>query len=238
MNFKELTVIFPIYNEEKTIKDTLNEWVQELEKLKINFEIILAEDGSTDNTKKVLMNILLNDKKEIFVNNIKINRRGYAKALLESFDISSGKYIFCTDSDGQCTPKDFHKFFNLIKKNEHDVIIGHRFPRNDNIYRIIMSKIFFILHKIFFFSKISDPSCPYIIFKKKNLYKINKNLELMTEGFWWGFIGSSIKNKMNISEIKISHKERIIGTTNVFKLSKIPLIAYKNIIGLIKIKFF
>ena len=101
-----------------------------------------------------------------------------------------------------------------------------------------MSKMFFILHKILFFSKISDPSCPYIIFKKEILSSINGNLQQMTEGFWWGFIGSSIKNKLKISQIKISHKKRTIGTTNVFKLSKIPLIAYKNIVGLIRIKIF
>jgi len=235
---RELSIIFPIYNEEKTIKITLNEWVEELKKLKINFEIILAEDGSTDNTKTVLNSIIDNDNENIFINNIKKERRGYATALLESFEVCRGRYIFCSDADGQCSPRDFYKFLNLIKKDTFDIVIGHRYPRKDNIYRIVMSKMFFILHKILFFSKISDPSCPYIIFKKEILPNITGNIQQMTEGFWWGFIGSSIKNKLKISQIKISHKKRTIGTTNVFKLSKIPLIAYKNIVGLIRIKIF
>ena len=52
MPSKDLSVIFPIYNEEETIEKTLLEWKKTLDSLKINYELILAEDGSTDNTKK------------------------------------------------------------------------------------------------------------------------------------------------------------------------------------------
>ena len=52
MSIKKLSVIFPIYNEQKTIKKTLIEWKNLLDKLSINYEMIIAEDGSTDNTKE------------------------------------------------------------------------------------------------------------------------------------------------------------------------------------------
>ena len=54
MTSKELSVIFPIYNEEETIEKTLLEWKNTLDNLQINYEIILAEDGSTDSTKEIL----------------------------------------------------------------------------------------------------------------------------------------------------------------------------------------
>ena len=54
MTSKELSVIFPIYNEEKTIKKTLLEWKSVLNKLSINYEMIIAEDGSTDKTSYAL----------------------------------------------------------------------------------------------------------------------------------------------------------------------------------------
>ena len=58
MPSKDLSVIFPIYNEEETIEKTLLEWKKTLDSLKINYELILAEDGSTDNTKKILQNAI------------------------------------------------------------------------------------------------------------------------------------------------------------------------------------
>ena len=57
MNIKKLSIIFPIYNEEKTIEKTLLEWKNTLDKLSINYEMIIAEDGSTDKTKEILKKI-------------------------------------------------------------------------------------------------------------------------------------------------------------------------------------
>ena len=66
MTSKELSVIFPIYNEEKTIKKTLLEWKSVLNKLSINYEMIIAEDGSTDKTKEILYKLILHNKKKIY----------------------------------------------------------------------------------------------------------------------------------------------------------------------------
>ena len=67
MKRKELSLIFPIYNEEKTIKKTLLEWKRLLDKLLINYEIIIAEDGSTDKTRKILEKLIKNIKIKIYM---------------------------------------------------------------------------------------------------------------------------------------------------------------------------
>ena len=99
-----------------------------------------------------------------------------------------------------------------------------------------MSKFFLIFHRILFFSKIKDPSCPYIMCEGSLFKKINPFLKFMVEGFWWGFIAICLKKKIHIYQIRINHKQRISGDTNVFHLNKIPSIALRNIIGLIKIR--
>ena len=83
---KELSVIFPIYNEQETIKKTLLEWKDTLDKLQIKYEIILAEDGSTDNTKDILKNLLINNE-DLFISNIEDKKRGYANAIRSSVKI-------------------------------------------------------------------------------------------------------------------------------------------------------
>ena len=106
---KDLSVIFPIYNEQETIKETLLEWKDTLDKLQIKYEIILAEDGSTDNTKRILNDLLINNA-DTFISNIEDKKRGYANAIRSSVKIAKGKYILNVDSDGQCDPKDFINF--------------------------------------------------------------------------------------------------------------------------------
>ena len=58
----------------------------------------------------------------------------------------------------------------------------------------------------------------------------------MKEGFWWGFIAIASQKNFSIKEVKINHRYRIYGKTNVYKLHKIPSIAFRNAFGLIKIK--
>ena len=174
MHFKDLSIIFPIYNEESSIKETLLEWKKEIGLLKIKYEIILAEDGSTDNTKKILNDLIIEDKEKKFLSNIVDNKRGYAQAILSSINIANGEFILSIDADGQCDPKDFKKFWDKKNDLHNNILIGNRESRKDKFSRLLMSKIFLIFHRVLFFSKVKDPSCPYIFCKKKNFFRIKK----------------------------------------------------------------
>jgi len=236
MSSEKLSVIFPIYNEGETIEKTLLEWKNTLDNLKINYELILAEDGSTDNTKKILYK-LLSEYENIFVSNIVEKKRGYSNAIRSSIDLAKGDYILCLDSDGQVDSEDFIKFWDKKYLLKNGIIIGNRVKRKDSFQRLLMSKAFLILHRILFFSNIKDPSCPYLFCEKNFAQKINPYLRYMVEGCWWGFTAICIKKKMQVNQIEISHRLRISGKTNVFHLHKIPSIALRNIFGLIKLKF-
>ena len=232
----ELTIIFPIFNEQETIKETLLEWKNTLDKLQIKYEIILAEDGSTDNTKKILNDLLISNR-DLFVSNIEEKKRGYANAIRSSIKIAKGKYILNVDSDGQCDPKDFINFWVKRDLLENGIIIGHRYNRKDSLQRLLMSKFFLILHRVLFFSRVKDPSCPYILSKNEFFVTINPYLKFMVEGFWWGFVAICLKKNIQIYQVKINHRLRLSGQTNVFHLNKIPSIALRNIYGLIKLRF-
>tara|TARA_Y100000992_G_C21251843_1_gene486284 strand:+ start:242 stop:979 length:738 start_codon:yes stop_codon:yes gene_type:complete len=233
---KELSVVFPIYNEEETIEQTLLEWKNTLDNLKINYELILAEDGSTDKTKEILNKLLLKYK-DVFVSNIDDKKRGYSNAIISSINLAIGDCILFLDSDGQVDSEDFVKFWKKKHLLEDGILIGNRVERKDNLQRFLMSKAFLILHRILFFSDIKDPSCPYILCKKNFAQKINPYLKFMIEGCWWGFTAICIKKKMQINQIDINHRLRKKGKTNVFLLHKIPSIALRNIYGLLKLRF-
>ena len=62
-------------------------------------------------------------------------------------------------------------------------------------------------------------------------------MSYMKEGVWWGFIGAVVKLKLSISQQDIIHYPRYDGSTVVYKLTKMPSIIIRNIIGLIKLRF-
>ena len=98
----ELAVNFPIHNEEKSISKVLNEWILELNQLKIDYCLVLSEDGSRDKTKSILSKFIIDNKR--IVDNIVEKKRGYTGAVTSGIKIADAKYILCIDSDGLCDP--------------------------------------------------------------------------------------------------------------------------------------
>jgi dolichol-phosphate mannosyltransferase len=230
----DLAINFPIHNEEESITEVLNEWMYELDQSKIDYCLVLSEDGSNDKTKSILSKFITNNKRA--VNNVVEKKRGYTGAVISGIQIADAKYILCVDSDGQCDPKDFMKFWNKRFEISDGVMIGNRKNRKDSYLRLLCSKFFSIFHFLMFPHKIKDPSCPYILFEKRIVEKIYIYLNYVDEAFWWLFIAACIKNKIKIYQTDINHRKRFYGITQVYKFSKFPIIFIKNLLGLIKLR--
>lgn len=231
-SMKDVDIILPVYNEKKALEIVLREWSSVMNKLHISYVFIVCEDGSTDGTKDVLS--VLHRKYSIILNQ-RAFRRGYGPPVIDGINISHSKYILSIDSDGQCDPDDFLQFWK--KRNRNTVLIGWRVKRADALSRILYSKLFKIAFGSLFPGCPHDPSAPYVLFRKEMLLPHMHNLTLMREGFWWGFVGTCMKFGIPIEELPIHHRERIDGKTQVYTAKKVPLIAIRNIIGLIKLRF-
>ena len=226
-----LSIVIPVFNEVKNIEYVLSVWNKYLNEKNISHEFVICEDGSTDGTKELIINL----QKEYPISNQSVKeRRGYGQGVISGIKASKFDYILCIDSDGQCMPDSFLELYE--DKDMADIIIGNRNPRNDPVIRIIYSKLFKFLHDYLFKSKLKDPSCPYVLSKKINYLKLLDKLEYLKEGFWWGFIGAAKMSGLKILEKDIVHYKRYDGSTVVYKLNRMPMIIIKNIIGLIKLK--
>jgi len=198
---------------------------------KITHEFVICEDGSTDGTKELIRKL---EKIYIVSNQSSKDRRGYGKGVISGIIAAKYEFILCIDSDGQCMPDSFDEFFR--DRNIADILIGNRKPRMDPKIRIIYSKLFKLIHDYLFNSKIQDPSCPYVLARKDIYKKLINKLSFMREGFWWGFVGAAKMYKLKFHQINIIHYERYDGSTVVYKFSKMPMIIFRNILGLIKLK--
>lgn len=234
MNKIDLSIVLPVYNEVKTIGKVIDSWARYLEKFSnIKYEFMICEDGSTDGTKEAINRLTSVYRINLFS---KKERIGYGSAVISGIKNSKGFYILCIDSDGQCLPENFEKFWRL--KNEMHFCIGARKIRKDPLIRLIYSKIFFGLHKLLFRHRLDDPSCPYVLGPKNLFINTLPLLSFLREGFWWGFVGACVKKDIKLTQIEIKHASRLDGSSNVYKISKMPLIISRNIIGLIRLKLY
>ncbi|MEK7573396.1 MAG: glycosyltransferase family 2 protein [Patescibacteria group bacterium] len=227
----KVSIVLPIYNEKDTIESVLSEWKKELEKNKIDYTFIGCEDGSTDGTAELLKKL---EKKFRLTLDQKAIRRGYGGAVIDGINVSKTNYVLCIDSDGQCDPRDFSKFWK--QRDKSDVLIGWRVKRRDSFHRKIYSKSFKTVFKFIFPTRVHDPSAPYVLFKKKTIIPYIAYLRYLKEGFWWGFIGMCTKKNLSLKEIPVNHRNRKTGSTHVYKLEKIIDIAIRNLVGLFRLR--
>ena len=162
-------------------------------------------------------------------------KRGYSKAVLDGIYHAKNKYICCIDGDNQIRVESLiQNIPNIPKVGEF--VIGKRSPRVDSLKRIIYSKLFKLIHDMIIHSGLSDPSCPFVIGRKEDFFKLPKKLLLrMREGFWWGFVAICKKKKINLREVEVKHFKREFGEAG-YQLINLPGIIFRNIFGLIKIK--
>jgi dolichol-phosphate mannosyltransferase len=232
----QLSLIIPVHNEEKYIKNFILEWDSCLSKQFQKYEIIICEDGSTDNTVEVITSIKKQNEK------IKINSkrqlRGYTKALIDGAIDANYENILFVDSDGQYDHNDLIKFLDESKYLKRNFILkGKRINRQDNYLRKTYSFLFGKLFSILFKNSLKDPSSTFVLVKKETFLFLNDYLKYGKEGFWWVFCAACTQENIKINEIGINHKPRYDGSTQVYSLRKMPNIIFKNIISLLKVKF-
>ncbi len=227
----DLEVLLPVHNEGESIEETLREIYHELSP-HLAIQFIVTEDGSTDNTEQILTRLRESFPMKLIMSP---ERKGYAKAVIDGMEQSEAPYLLCLDSDGQCDPKDFWKFWE--SRGSHDVLIGWRVNRKDNFSRKAMSGTFRMLHKLIYRVPIHDPSCPFVLAQQHVIKRLVPELGEMKQGFWWEFVARVHRRGYSITELPVNHRQRLSGQTRVYHLSKLPRIGLTHLIALFKIWF-
>lgn len=170
---KDVSVLIPAFNEESKIEVTIKEIEKALRKCKLKYEIIIVDDGSTDNTYEKVAKMSEKNK------NIKVVRKsneGKGSALKYGFNFSSGKYILFIDADLDLHPKQISLFFEYMKKYNADVVVGSkRHPKSKINYplkRKFLSEIYFFIVKLLFNLNVRDTQTGLKLFKRNVLEKV------------------------------------------------------------------
>jgi len=225
MKIKELSIIFPIYNEEKRLKKNLNKLLNLFKPFNsINFEIILVNDGSTDNSNNIINEFLklINNKykKKIFYIYYKINR-GKGFALKKGVNIAKKKWILTCDIDFSANPNEMIKWDKLnYIKSDKCCYFGSRKLKNSVIkykyYRRFVGEIFTLLIYFMFNLNIRDTQCGFKLYNKS--YAKNIFNQLVENGYAHDVeIAVLLKKKLiKIIELPIKWTHEEESKVNIF----------------------
>ncbi len=161
MKKDQLTIVIPCYNEEESLKENINKLV---EFAQINsFNLIFVNDGSNDGTQKILDNFKSNENVKIIEH---IINRGYGAALKSGIFAADTDYVITMDADGQHNMNDIKIFYELIKNNRADLIVGKREKsKSDSAYRSIGKFLIRKLANYLVPSKITDINSGFKIYR-------------------------------------------------------------------------
>ncbi len=161
-----ISIVIPVFNESESIGFLLDEVIDVMVSHNFNFELIVVNDGSKDNTHKVLKQLSFKIK-ELSVISLRKNY-GQTAAMSAGFDNSTGDIVITMDGDLQNDPNDIPKLISEINSG-YDLICGWRFDRKDKLLnRKIPSKIANKLIAKVTGLKFHDYGCSLKAFKKRN----------------------------------------------------------------------
>ena len=201
-----ISIIIPVFNESESIGYLLDEVLNVMYSNKLNFEIVVVNDGSQDTTSNVLDELTIKIK-ELSVISLRTNY-GQTAAMAAGFDNSNGEVVITLDGDLQNDPTDIPKLISHINEG-YDLICGWRYDRKDKlINRRIPSKIANKLIANVTGLKLHDYGCSLKAFKKEILDDIKLYGELHR------FLPVLAKIEgAKIKEIKVNHRSRKYGSS-------------------------
>ena len=207
-NVKSLSVFSPLFNEEGNVQRQVENTLKVLEGLKIkDYEIILINDGSTDNTAKVVDQLASSNKKIRAIHHQQ--NLGYGEALKSGFYNAKYDTIVYTDGDGQFDFSEVTKFLDKIEDN--DLLIGYRIKRQDPLFRILFKKGWTFSLFLMYGLTLKDVDCGFKMIKRQVLEKIPKlessrgamiNAEIAIKAKKYGF---------KVGQVGVNHYPRLSG---------------------------
>ncbi len=222
--FRKVSILIPLLNEEESLAELSRQITKVFENISTDYEIFFVDDGSTDNSLKIIKDLIRTNNKIKYVS----FRKNYGKsaALNVGFKSVSGDVVITMDADLQDDPNEIPNLLEELQKG-YDLVSGWKKKRHDPFIKKYSSRFFNYVTKIMSGIKIHDFNCGLKAYRKTVVKNINVQGELHRYipvlADWKGF---------KVSEVVVKHHPRRYGKTK-FGISRF----FKGFIDLITVIF-
>lgn len=201
-----LSIVVPLYNEDESLPELIS-WIKRVLTDKYSFEIILVDDGSSDNSWNVISELAKENKE---IKGIKF-RRNYGKsaALYKGFEKAQGDVVITMDADLQDSPDEIPELYRLITEEKFDVISGWKKKRYDPFVKRFTSKFYNWTARKVTKIHLHDFNCGLKAYKKS----VVKSIEVYGEMHRYIPVLAKRAGYGKIGEKVVHHQERKYGVT-------------------------
>lgn len=213
---QSISVFFPCYNDESSIKTLVEDVFSVLRQLTDAYEVLVINDGSNDGSGIVLKQLQKKYKKLRVISHKQ--NLGYGAALRSGFMAAKGDLIFYTDGDGQYDVNELPRLLNAMV-GDINFVNGIKILRNDPTHRVIIGNIYRFFARFLFRLPILDVDCDFRLIKKSLLKKLP--LESSSGAICIELVKKAQLNGGKFQQVPVHHNERRFGHSQFFRANRI-----------------
>ena len=200
-----LSLVFPVFEEEQNLDELLRSALAIGERLASDFEIIVVDDGSQDDSGRIIEGWC---REHVRIRCVRHARNGgYGAALRSGLGAARGELVFFSDADLQFDLTELEKL--LEHTGDFDIVAGYRSPRRDPWPRLAIACVWGVLVRILFGLRVRDIDCAFKVFRRRVVDSVPLaslgafiNTELLVRARAQGF---------RIHQVPVSHRRRSRG---------------------------
>ncbi len=211
-----ITAFFPCYNDAKTIGDLVLQADDELRRLTDDYEVIVVNDGSKDDSAVVLRELAARVPRLRVVTH-EINR-GYGGALRSGFDHATKDLVFYTDGDGQYDVRELPILVVLMTEDTH-FVNGMKMTRQDAPHRVFIGNLHRFLTRWTFWLPVTDVDCDFRLVRRTVIEKLD--LQSSSGSICVELVKQADRAGAQFREVSVHHYPRRFGESEFFKVGKI-----------------
>ena len=221
-----ISAFFPCYNDSNTIGDLVTEAERQLQQLTDDYEIIVVNDGSSDNSAEVLRTLAAAMPRLRVVTHER--NRGYGGALRSGFAAATKELVFYTDGDGQYDVRELPILVMLLT-DDTDFVNGIKMRRQDPTYRIHAGNLHRFFMRWLFWLPIDDVDCDFRLVRRRIVDGIE--LHSTSGSICVELVKHAQRAGAQFREVSVHHYARRYGQSEFFKPGKI-LSTYLHLAGM------
>ena len=214
---KDVAVVIPVFNEEKLIGECINEWLNVLDSVNLNYEILIIDDGSSDATISIVERYGDNQNIQMIIK----QNEGHGPTILAGYKRAVGiaEWVFQADSDNEISPNQFSALWS--KRQGQDAVIAWRQGRNQTTVRRLVTFFARVTTKVLFRCHLRDVNIPFRLIRSETLAILLEKIPSDTFAPNIALSGALSLMNYQVEECPVIFNERIVGESSLSNLGAV-----------------